>query len=135
MWRAAGLAALALFCHNDCAHNDTRGVSPNAGSETRYGLSPNSTSARHRGTVIGQLSQLGSLAGSLGVAAVIAASGRRQLAARIAVASATTWAAAKIVKQFVRRGRPGDTLEQVRVLGRDAAGLGYPSGHAAVALT
>jgi undecaprenyl-diphosphatase len=79
--------------------------------------------------------QVGSLGGSLGVAAVIAAVGHRRLAARVAVASMTTWAAAKVVKQFVRRGRPGDTLEQVRVLGREAAGLGYPSGHAAVAST
>lgn len=79
--------------------------------------------------------QLGSLGGALGVAALIAATGRHQLAVRVAVATTTTWAAAKIVKQFVRRGRPSDTLEQVRVLGRNAAGLGYPSGHAAVAST
>jgi undecaprenyl-diphosphatase len=79
--------------------------------------------------------QLGSLGGSLGVAAVVAGLGRRRLAGRLAVASTTTWAAAKIVKQFVRRGRPSDTLEQVRVLGREAAGLGYPSGHAAVVST
>lgn len=77
--------------------------------------------------------QLGSLGGALGVAAVAAGSGHRHLAGRLGVAGTTTWAAAKLVKRFVRRGRPGDLLEQVRILGRDPSGLGYPSGHAAVA--
>jgi undecaprenyl-diphosphatase len=79
--------------------------------------------------------QVGSLGGALGVAGIAAATGHRELGVRLAVAGTTTWAAAKVVKQFVRRGRPSDTLDGVRVLGRDASGLGYPSGHAAVAST
>lgn len=79
--------------------------------------------------------QLGSLGGALGTSAVVGASGHRNLAIRIAAASTTTWVMAKIVKQFVRRGRPSDTLAAVRVLGRGPSGLGYPSGHAAVAST
>lgn len=77
--------------------------------------------------------QLGSLGGAFGVAAAAGVTGHRQLARRLALAGATTWAAAKVVKQFVGRGRPHEALGNVRVLGRAASGLGYPSGHAAVA--
>jgi membrane-associated phospholipid phosphatase len=81
------------------------------------------------------LMQLGSLGGALGAGAAVAALGRRPLGLRLAIAGATTWAAAKVAKQFVQRGRPEATLEEARVLGRAQSGLGYPSGHAAVAAT
>ena len=79
--------------------------------------------------------QLGSLGGAFGVAAAAGVAGNKQLARRLAIAGATTWTTAKAVKQFVRRGRPQETVGDVRVLGRAASGLGYPSGHAAVAST
>jgi glycosyltransferase 2 family protein len=79
--------------------------------------------------------QLGSLGGALGVAAAAHASGRPGLAGRLAVWSTASWAAAKVVKPFVRRGRPAAALGAARVLGREQRGLGYPSGHAAVAAT
>jgi len=44
------------------------------------------------------------------------------------------WALAKLVKQAVRRPRPADLLPGIRGRGQDAAGLGYLSGHAAVAV-
>jgi undecaprenyl-diphosphatase len=78
--------------------------------------------------------QLGSLAGALTVAAA-AGLVDRSLGLRLAASGATTWAAAKVLKRFVRRGRPHATVEEARVLGRAQSGLGYPSGHAAVAAT
>lgn len=53
----------------------------------------------------------------------------------VAVAGATAWLAGKGLKAFVGRGRPGDLLPDVVIRGEPQTGLGYPSGHAAVALT
>jgi membrane-associated phospholipid phosphatase len=77
--------------------------------------------------------QLGSLGGPLAVGAALALAGERRSGARVAAVGAFTWAAAKAVKPLVRRGRPAHTVDVARVLGRTQAGLGYPSGHAAVA--
>ena len=77
--------------------------------------------------------QLGSLGGPLAVGAALALAGERRHGARVAGVGAFTWAAAKAVKPLVRRGRPAHTVDVARVLGRTQAGLGYPSGHAAVA--
>jgi hypothetical protein len=41
---------------------------------------------------------------------------------------------ARLVKQVVRRPRPADLLPGIRGRGRDATGLGYLSGHSAVAV-
>lgn len=75
--------------------------------------------------------------GSLGAAFVagglaVRTHGRRDGAA-LATVGVGTWAAVKLVKPLVRRGRPADLLDDVAVRGRPASGLGYPSGHAAVA--
>jgi undecaprenyl-diphosphatase len=78
--------------------------------------------------------QCGSLAGGVGAGLLVAASGRRRLGHTMAVTAGATWLAAKAVKPFVGRGRPTTLLESARVLGREQAGLGYPSGHAAVAM-
>ena len=45
-----------------------------------------------------------------------------------------TWALSKLVKQVVRLPRPATLLPDTRRRGRDAAGLGYLSGHAGVAV-
>ena len=45
------------------------------------------------------------------------------------------WAGCKGIKRWVGRGRPADHLDHVRRRGAAAAGLGFPSGHAAVAAT
>lgn len=79
--------------------------------------------------------QLGSLGGVFGVGAAAAVTGRTQLARRLVVAGTFTWVGAKVVKQFVRRGRPSTTEQLARIIGRAPSGLGYPSGHAAVAAT
>lgn len=79
--------------------------------------------------------QLGSLGGALATGSAFAASGRRELGVRIACSGTATWAAAKVIKRFVGRGRPVAELGTARLIGREQAGLGYPSGHAAVAAT
>lgn len=79
--------------------------------------------------------QLGSLGGVAATAAVVARTGRPHLAARVGTWGTATWLGAKAVKRLVRRARPGGVLGVARVLGREQAGLGYPSGHAAVAAT
>jgi undecaprenyl-diphosphatase len=79
--------------------------------------------------------QLGSLGGVLMAGGVAAATGHAALGRRLTTWGALSWGSAKLVKQVVGRGRPGTALEVSRVLGRAQSGLGYPSGHAAVAAT
>jgi undecaprenyl-diphosphatase len=79
------------------------------------------------------LMQLGSLGGPLVTGAVIRAAGHRRLGNRVMAVGALTWVTAKAIKPSVRRGRPAVTIPATRVLGHEQAGLGYPSGHAAVA--
>jgi glycosyltransferase 2 family protein len=77
--------------------------------------------------------QLGSFGGVLATSAIAAVTGRRALAERLFFAGASTWVGAKLAKRFVRRERPSSLVDSARVLGRAQSGLGYPSGHAAVA--
>jgi len=60
--------------------------------------------------------------------------GDGELAARLLLGGTGAWAMAKLVKQVVRRPRPVTLLPTTRTRGRDAAGLGYLSGHAGVAV-
>ena len=77
--------------------------------------------------------QLGSLAGPVAAGAVAAGRGRRRLGVTLTVAGSLTWLLARAVKPSIQRGRPASLLDGARVLGRAQTGLGYPSGHAAVA--
>lgn len=77
--------------------------------------------------------QAGSIGGALGASALVAATGRRTVGARMAVAASVAWVAAKAGKRVVKRRRPSVEHDVARMLGRAAPGLGYPSGHAAVA--
>jgi undecaprenyl-diphosphatase len=63
----------------------------------------------------------------------VAVKGRPALGRRMAIAAVASWGGSKIIKRFVGRGRPDATVNVSRLLGREATGLGYPSGHAAVA--
>jgi len=79
--------------------------------------------------------QGGSLA-AVGVAtAVTVAAGRRDTAVRLGVAGVSVWAFAKVIKQSIGRGRPEAHLQNVVVRGAAQTGLGFPSGHTAVAFT
>ena len=79
--------------------------------------------------------QLGSLLGALVVVVVTALVSRSvRLSAAALVASLVSWYLAKPVKDVVARGRPATLLSSVHAR-EHASGLGYPSGHAAVAFS
>jgi undecaprenyl-diphosphatase len=77
-------------------------------------------------------------AGTLGaapVAAACAAVARRpRLAAQLLVGGTSAWVLSKAVKHVVQRPRPLVLLPATRCRGPEAAGLGYVSGHAGVAV-
>jgi membrane-associated phospholipid phosphatase len=60
--------------------------------------------------------------------------GDSELAGRLLASGTSAWGLAKLVKQVVRRPRPVALLPGTRRRGREAAGLGYLSGHAAVSV-
>jgi membrane-associated phospholipid phosphatase len=78
-----------------------------------------------------QLGTLGAVPAAAGAAWL---AGDGELAGRLLVSGTGTWALSKLVKQLVRRPRPATLLPGTRRSGRDAAGLGYLSGHAGVAV-
>jgi membrane-associated phospholipid phosphatase len=78
--------------------------------------------------------QLGTLGAAPATAAAAWLAGDGELAGRLLASGAGTWALSKLVKQIVRRPRPAALLPGTRGRGRDAAGLGYLSGHAGVAV-
>jgi len=78
--------------------------------------------------------QLGTLGAVPAVAAAAWLAGDDALAGRFLVRGAATWGLSKLVKQIVRRPRPVALLQGTRRRGREAAGLGYLSGHGGVAV-
>jgi len=77
--------------------------------------------------------QIGSLAGSLVVVVVtFVVTKQKRLTLAALVASQVAWWSAKLIKIVVARGRPGALLAHVK-LRENASGVGYVSGHAAVA--
>lgn len=102
-------------------------------TEARWFAGLNSVSERGHLPVWAAM-QLGSLGGSLAVGVAVARAGRPRLGRRLATVGALAWTGSKLVKPFARRGRPASVVDAARVLGREQAGLGYPSGHAAVAV-
>ena len=78
--------------------------------------------------------QLGAFGAVPAAAAAAWRAGDGELAGRLLLGGTGAWAMAKLVKQVVRLPRPADLLPGIRGRGRDAAGLGYLSGHMAVAV-
>ena len=78
--------------------------------------------------------QLGTLAAAPAAAGVALAVRERTLARRLLVGGTASWALSKVVKQSIRRPRPAALLPDAHRRGQDAAGLGYLSGHTAVAV-
>lgn len=80
------------------------------------------------------LMQAGNVAavGVTGLAALVAR--RPRLAAGLVVAGALAYAGAKVVKELVTRGRPATLVDDVEIHGEVAHGMGFVSGHAAVAV-
>jgi undecaprenyl-diphosphatase len=78
--------------------------------------------------------QLGVI-GAVPVVALLALATRRlRLAAYAALAGGTIYLVAKLVKEFVQRGRPQTLLDNVYIFDVPDRGLGYVSGHSAVAV-
>jgi len=77
-------------------------------------------------------------AGAFGAVPAASASawlaGDRVLASRLLAGGTAAWALSKVVKRAVRRPRPTALVPGTRGRGPDATGLGYLSGHAAVAI-
>lgn len=63
----------------------------------------------------------------------VAAGLSKELRRPVTVAGTAAWVGCKLIKLAVKRGRPEDELHEVRVRGGRQRGLGFPSGHAAVA--
>jgi glycosyltransferase 2 family protein len=78
--------------------------------------------------------QLGNLLAVPAVAALAALTRRFRLAVNLLVAGVGVWFLAILVKGLVERGRPAHFLHDVHIRGVPASGLGYVSGHAAVAV-
>ena len=77
--------------------------------------------------------QSGSLAAVFVAGGLALAARRPRMALAVAASGSTAWASAKLVKRVVERGRPASLLPDVTVYGKPQTGLGFPSGHAAVA--
>ena len=77
--------------------------------------------------------QCGTLGAAPAAAGLAWLAGERDLSGRLLASGTGTWVLAKLVKQAVRRPRPATLLPGIRCRGRQAAGLGYLSGHAGVA--
>ena len=81
------------------------------------------------------LMQLGNVV-AVPVGAVLAAAARRRrLAVELLLAGTCAYLAAKVLKVLVDRGRPADVLTDVHLRAGEDAGHGFPSGHAAVAVS
>ena len=78
--------------------------------------------------------QLGNLLVVPVLAGVAALTRRYRLAVNLAVAGFGCYFLARLVKYLVHRGRPSQYLPDVNLHGPAATGLGYISGHAAVAV-
>ena len=77
--------------------------------------------------------QAGSLAAVPVTAAVALAARRPRLARDLAMAGGSAYVLAKVAKAVVGRDRPGSLLDHVLFRGATETGLGFPSGHVAVA--
>jgi membrane-associated phospholipid phosphatase len=72
---------------------------------------------------------------AVGVASLVVAATRRfWLAANLAITGVGVWLAARWIKDQVGRERPADLLDGVHLRGPHDDGLGFVSGHAAVAV-
>jgi len=79
------------------------------------------------------VTQTGSFAAVFVTAGLALVARRSRLAMALAAGGTATWLLAKVVKEVVDRGRPATLLHDVAIHGAPATGLGFPSGHAAVA--
>ena len=79
--------------------------------------------------------QAGTVATVPAVSALALVTGRRRLAARLAVGGTIAWLGTKLVKPFGGRARPQGVLPDVTIREGIQGDLGWVSGHTAVATT
>ena len=77
--------------------------------------------------------QAGTIAAVPACAAVALATRRPRLARDLAIVGTAAWLLARVVKDIVSRARPDALLSDVILRHATPTGLGFPSGHAAVA--
>ena len=123
-----GAGAAALLLTAIAAHRDHVGRCEAAAFRTINGLPG---SLYPPAWAVMQLGTLGAAPAAAGVAWL---AGDRELAGRLLAGGTGTWALSKVFKRMVRRPRPAALIPATRVRGREAAGLGYLSGHAGVAV-
>jgi glycosyltransferase 2 family protein len=83
--------------------------------------------------VLWAIMQLGNVIAAFVVAAIALLFRKVRLAIDFLLAGGGAWLLAKVIKQFVVRGRPPQLLQHVIVRGGTLSGHGYVSGHAATA--
>jgi glycosyltransferase 2 family protein len=120
---AAGVGATALLATGGAVPAIEREV-----FETINGLPQTAASP-----VLWAVMQAGSLPAVFVTAGLALVARRPRLAIALAAGGTSTWLVAKAIKLVVDRGRPEAELHEVVVYGPAATGLGFPSGHAAVA--
>lgn len=82
---------------------------------------------------LGVVMQLGSIAVVPLVSSAALLFGRVRMAVDMAVSGSLAWVFARLLKDLIARARPGGVLHEVLIRGPAATGLGFPSGHVAVA--
>jgi membrane-associated phospholipid phosphatase len=80
------------------------------------------------------LMQFGNIGAVPAVALLALVTRRPRMALDMALAGGAIYLVAKLVKDVIQRGRPQTLLDNVHILGEAARGLGYVSGHSAVAV-
>jgi glycosyltransferase 2 family protein len=88
---------------------------------------------RQLGGPVWLVMQGGSLASAFVTSGGAYLAGRRSSARDLLVSGVSAWLSAKLVKPLLGRGRPAVLLADVIVRHSPATGLGFPSGHSAVA--
>lgn len=73
--------------------------------------------------------QLGNGLTPLGIALILFAAGTRRLAYELILGTLTLWLAVEVLKFLVYRSRPFIRLTQTRIVGFQAVGRSFPSGH------
>jgi len=73
--------------------------------------------------------QLGNGLTPLGIALILFAAGNRRLAYELILGTLTLWLVVEVLKFLVYRSRPFIRLTQTRIVGFQAVGRSFPSGH------
>ncbi len=128
--KAATTTAIAAICATATRRARTREVGPT--EEWIFRSFNDAPDALH--PPVWAVMQFGSL-GAVFVTAGLMRPTAPSRAAAVAVAGTAAWGGVKLVKPLVGRGRPQEHLDGVNVRGQPQTGLGFPSGHAAVATT